>query len=241
MSAETLILMGTVAAVAFVHTISGPDHYLPFVALARARRWSLRRVATVTLVCGTGHVAGSIVLGLTGLALGYSLESLELFESLSGRLAAWLLIAFGSVYLAWGLRRALQGRTHEHWHTHDTLGGHRHAHSHASDHLHLHEAPGRAESQTGRGTWALFTIFLLGPCEPLIPLMLYTGAAGAPWSLLAVCVCFSVVTLATMLAAVLLATAGLGRMEFPGLARFGHALAGGVILACGIAVVFVGL
>jgi hypothetical protein len=41
------LLLGA-AAIALTHTVLGPDHYLPFVALARARRWSVARTATVT-------------------------------------------------------------------------------------------------------------------------------------------------------------------------------------------------
>ena len=39
---EDLLLIAPVAAsVAAIHTISGPDHYLPFVAMAKARSWVL--------------------------------------------------------------------------------------------------------------------------------------------------------------------------------------------------------
>ena len=41
MSPETTVLALTAAAIAFVHTLLGPDHYLPFVAMAKARGWSM--------------------------------------------------------------------------------------------------------------------------------------------------------------------------------------------------------
>jgi len=38
MSNELLILTGTAASIGFLHTVFGPDHYVPFVVMARANR-----------------------------------------------------------------------------------------------------------------------------------------------------------------------------------------------------------
>ena len=35
---EILLLLTSAAGIAFVHTLLGPDHYLPFVSMAVARR-----------------------------------------------------------------------------------------------------------------------------------------------------------------------------------------------------------
>src|SRR3954467_7769160 len=94
------------AAVAVIHTLVGPDHYLPFIVLSRARKWSLPKTAWITLACGIGHVGSSIVIGLIGYALGASLKHLNIIEEFRGQVAAWILIVFGLVYAAWGLRRA---------------------------------------------------------------------------------------------------------------------------------------
>ena len=107
MPAETGILIATAATIGVVHTLLGPDHYLPFVALARSRSWSLRRTVAVTAVCGVGHVLGSIALGFLGLAFGWALSGLVDFAALRGTVAGWLLLAFGLAYTAWGVRRAL--------------------------------------------------------------------------------------------------------------------------------------
>ena len=53
---EAQILLLTAASIAFLHTILGPDHYVVFAAMGKARRWSLAKTLRVTLVCGTGHV-----------------------------------------------------------------------------------------------------------------------------------------------------------------------------------------
>jgi len=107
---STLLTLTTAAAsLGFLHTVLGPDHYLPFIAMSRARNWSPARAAVVTALCGIGHVGSSVLLGSIGIALGLAVAGLEAFESLRGDLAAWALIAFGLVYMVWGLRRASRG------------------------------------------------------------------------------------------------------------------------------------
>ena len=112
MSPEILVLCGTAATIAFVHTLLGPDHYLPFVAMAKSRGWSVPKALQVTLVCGAGHIVGSVVLGLVGVWVGIQLHALEWIEGVRGDLAAWALVSLGLVYLAWGLRRAYRILAH---------------------------------------------------------------------------------------------------------------------------------
>ena len=105
MSPDVQILTMTALSVGFVHTILGPDHYIPFVAMSKASDWSITRTLSVTTACGVGHLAGSVVLGFIGLAFGTILAQLEAIETLRGDFAAWLLIAFGLIYLTVGLMR----------------------------------------------------------------------------------------------------------------------------------------
>jgi threonine/homoserine/homoserine lactone efflux protein len=79
----------------------------------------------------------------------------------------------------------------------------------------------------------LFLIFVFGPCEPMIPLVM---APGSPWGIVLVSLTFTLVTLAVMLSAVLAATFGLKRVSLRPLERWSHAMAGAVILACGVAI-----
>ena len=97
MSQQLLILLGSAATIAFFHTLLGPDHYLPFIVVSKARQWSLAKTTWVTFLCGLGHVVGSIVLGLLGIAAGIALKRVELIESIRGNIAAWFLMAFGIV------------------------------------------------------------------------------------------------------------------------------------------------
>jgi len=107
-----IVLYSTAASVAFVHTLLGPDHYLPFVAMSRAGGWSRRKTIVITVLCGLGHVLSSAVLGLIGIALGIAAFKLEWIEQFRGDLAGWLLLAFGLVYFLWGVRRAIRNQPH---------------------------------------------------------------------------------------------------------------------------------
>jgi ABC-type nickel/cobalt efflux system permease component RcnA len=234
MTPELTVLTASAAVIAFVHTLLGPDHYLPFVAMARARGWSLGKTMRITLICGVGHLAGSVALGVAGIALGVHLASLAWLEGLRANLAAWLLIAFGLAYLAWGLRQAYRRRPHTHWHHHDGFT-HSHEHRHQSEHQHVHAAPSRSLTP-----WVIFVIFVLGPCEPLIPLLMYPAAREDPAGVLLVTLVFGVITVLTMAGAVALALLGLKAVKLKRLEPYGHALAGCAILACGLGVAVLG-
>ena len=191
----------------------------------------------IVLVCGLGHVIGSIALGMAGIGLGLSLGLLESIEAARGALAARMLIAGGLLYFLWGLRHAYRRRSHAHAHAHDGGLVHAHAHTHQTSHVHAH-ADASARSLT---PWVLFTVFIFGPCEPLIPLLMYPAATHNLWGLVLVVGTFATVTLATMLAAVWLGTTGLDTISIRRVERYGHALAGFSILICGASIELLGL
>lgn len=230
------ILMGTAVSVALVHTLIGVDHTLPFVVLGKARGWSMRRVLALTAVCGLGHVGSSIGLGLLGVGLGLAAERLSWVESQRGTLAAWALIAFGLTYAVWGLWRGLKRAPHTHPHLHGDGTLHRHGHQHLGEHAHPHPVPGRVVT-----TWALFVIFVLGPCEPLIPLMLAPALLHEPWSVALVVGVFSAVTVGTMMVTVALLYAGLRATAFAPLERYAHGIAGLCIAGSGLAIELLGI
>jgi len=234
---EASVLMLSTAGVAILHTLAGPDHYLPFIVMGRARQWSTARTVFWTTLCGAGHVGSSVVLALAGVLLGYGLERVQFLEGLRGNLAAWAMIAFGAVYLAWGLNRATRGVAHSHAHAHDAGADHAHPHAHDTAHAHPH-----GETEGFRLTpWVLFTIFVFGPCEPMIPLVMYPAAQNSwpdVWRVVAV---FSALTIGAMLVVVLLALKGISLLPTRKVERYNHALAGGTILLAGCAIQFLGL
>jgi len=232
MSHELVILTVTAASVGFIHTLIGPDHYLPFIVLAKARNWSVLRTGVITFFCGIGHVGSSVLLGLVGISLGLTLAHLKLTESCRGQITAWLLVAFGLVYLVWGLRRAFRSKPHTHTHLHVPELAHAHEHGHTNQHVHPH----MVSSPKNLTPWVLFIIFVFGPCEPLIPILMYPAAAESLWAVLMVAAVFALVTIATMMAVVLVSTFVINLLPSHHLARFSHALAGGAIFLCGVAI-----
>ncbi len=237
MSYEIVLLVVTAASIGFFHTLFGPDHYVPFIVMAKSRRWSVPKTGLITLLCGIGHVGSSVVLGLLGVALGIAVRKLEVFESVRGEWAAWALIAFGLVYFVYGVRQAVRNRPHTHHHAHADDVPHEHEHVHQEAHAHVHD-----EALLARPVpWALFVIFVLGPCEPLIPLLMYSAARQSAAGMVLVATVFSVVTVATMLGIVLLGVFGLSFVPMRRVARFSHAAAGLAILMCGCAIQFLGL
>ncbi|MCF7916856.1 MAG: sulfite exporter TauE/SafE family protein [Candidatus Omnitrophica bacterium] len=217
MSSELIVLLATAASIGFVHTILGPDHYLPFIVMAKARGWSISKTSLITFFCGIGHILSSVILGFVGIGLGIAVSKLEFIEANRGELAAWLLIAFGFTYFAWGLHQALKSK--------------------AVAHNHLHSE----KDKKNITPWILFTIFVFGPCEPLIPILMYPAAKGSIWAVVAVAAVFGIVTISTMLAVVLAVSFGLLRVPLGGLQRYSHALAGLIIFASGGAIKFLGL
>jgi nickel/cobalt transporter (NicO) family protein len=259
-SREIWMLAATAAALGFVHTVIGPDHYLPFIVIGRARNWALRKTLLVSFLAGLGHILSSVVLGFVGIALGIAVARLEGVESARGEIAAWLLIGFGFAYFFWGMRRAWRGKAHTHPHLHDhedapahphgpDQGVHDPAHEHVHQHAHAHthelaehaHPHGEVPRKANLTPWVLFTIFVFGPCEPLIPLVMYPAARHSPAGVVLVAAAFGLVTIATMLAIIAAASFGASFVRLGRLERYAHALAGAMIFVSGLSVRFLGL
>jgi nickel/cobalt transporter (NicO) family protein len=238
MSPDLGLLVISAASIGFIHTLLGPDHYVPFAALSAARGWSVRRTLAVTAFCGVGHVMGSILIGGVGIAVGMSVQSLQWLEGFRGDVAAWLLAGFGLAYMVWGLKRAWRMRPHTHQHVHSDGTVHRHEHGHHGGHLHPHIQDPASRRIT---PWALFIVFVLGPCEPLIPILMYPASKHSLVGTVAVALTFAATTLLTMLGVVYLAIRGLKLLPLDTAERYSHALAGAALAACGLGIVFLGL
>jgi nickel/cobalt exporter len=234
---EITLLLTTAASIGLIHTVTGPDHYLPFIVLSKARRWSLVKTMWITFWCGVGHVAGSIVLGLIGIALGVLVRKMEWIESIRGEVAAWMLIGFGLLYGIWGMKRAMQKKTHTHEHVHVEGEAHLHTHTHFGGHQHVHSE----KDEKSLTLWILFLIFVFGPCEPLIPLLMVPAAKNSLPGLLTVTLVFAVSTILTMLVMVRIALLGVNFIHLKKAERFAHAIAGFTLVLSGLAIQFLGL
>ena len=237
MSDSLAILLLTTGSIGFFHTIMGPDHYLPFIVMSRSGRWSSSKTIWVTILCGFGHVLSSVLLAIIAVAFGLSVLNLELIESFRGIVVGWALIAFGLVYMIWGLKKSLKNKVHEHPHLHIDGRQHKHEHAHTGNHSHLHE-----ETEKKNMTpWILFLIFILGPCEPLIPLLMYPALNNDISGVIMVTVIFTLITLATMLGIVVISFYGINLLPYKRLERYTHAIAGLTIFLCGLGIQFLGL
>ncbi|MHA2621450.1 MAG: sulfite exporter TauE/SafE family protein [bacterium JZ-2024 1] len=142
-----LMLWLSTLFVGLLHAVA-PDHWLPFVMIARAKNWPLRKLLGLTLLAGLGHTASASLIGAVGLLLGVALQTVAFWESQRGHIASLLLIGFGIAYMVHGLKKL----------------GNEHAHSHP-----VHD---------GITYWTLFAVIVFGPCEPLIPLLFTSYVYG---------------------------------------------------------------
>jgi sulfite exporter TauE/SafE len=236
MENSVTLLSVTAISIGFIHTLLGPDHYLPFIVLSEAKKWTLKRTMSITFLCGIGHVLSSVILGLIGIAVGISVSRLVNVESFRGNIAAWLFIAFGLVYMIISLRNLYKNRRHTHSHFHIDKGTHIHDHDHHLEHSHLHET-----DVVKTTPWILFLIFIFGPCEPLIPILMYPAAENNIQGAILVSILFSVVTIGTMMSVVLAFKLGLSKINLKPLERYSHLIAGALIFFSGIAIQFLGL
>ncbi len=237
MTSELQVLMLTAAGAGFIHTVLGPDHYLPFILIGKARNWNISKVLLLTLICGIGHILGSLALGMVGVFMGVGIEKLEFVESIRGNIAAWSLIAFGLIYAIWGLRKALKNKAHSHLHIHNDGTLHQHSHNHHNSHSHIHDSKD-AKNIT---PWILFIIFVLGPCEVLIPLLMYPAAQYSIAGVLQVTLVFGLTTILTMLGIVLVSSYGFQFVPTKKLGLYTHFIAGIMVFLSGVAIQALGV
>lgn len=188
------------------------------------------------MLCGIGHVMSSVILGLLGIGFGIAVSELTSFELIRGNIAAWLLIAFGFIYFVWGMKKAYMNKPHRHFHIDEKGKPEIHEHSYEGDHVHAQHS-----SKKSMTPWILFTIFVFGPCEPLIPLLMYPAATHSNIGLISVSLIFGITTISTMLAVVLVSIWGINFISLGKFEKFSHALAGASICLSGLAITFLGL
>ena len=234
---QTITLLSvTAVTLGFLHTLLGPDHYLPFIVLSQAKSWSVKKTMIITFLCGVGHVLSSVILGLIGIGVGISVNKLVSVESFRGNIAGWLFIAFGLVYMVISIRNLVKKHRHTHSHFHLDRQKHEHEHDHSDQHVHIHDS-----NVVPATPWILFLIFVFGPCEPLIPLLMYPAAENNIAGTIIVSLLFSVTTIATMMSIVFAFKMGLSKIDLKPIEKYNHLIAGSLIFFSGIAIQFLGL
>ena len=232
---ELMLLLVSAASLGVIHTLLGPDHYLPFIVLSKARNWTRSKTLWITFISGVGHVGGSVILGLIGIGMGISLSKLEAIEASRGSLVGWMLIAFGLLYTAYGIYKYVKRGAHMHLPAFLRPKSIRHAH------LHLDVKELEKEDAGNLTPWILFLIFVFGPCEVLIPMLIYPAANQSGLGVFLVALVFGIATIGTMMLVVYLGYRGLSLVSLKGREYQFHLLAGLVILLAGAGMQFMGL
>lgn len=207
------ILLMSTASVAFLHALA-PDHWMPFAAIGKAQKWPKIKLFWITLISGIGHVGISVIFSIIGILLGFSLSKLNNIEGHRGQVALWLLIGFGVAYMMWGIKRA-------------------------KAYKHDHISQDKIEKRTV-AVWTVFAVCVLGPCEPLVPLV-FLGYNYGYAGVISVSIVFSVITIIMMIAQSFFASAGIQLIKNDVCERYAHAFAGLVIVLTGIFVMAVGI
>jgi len=220
-----LALVLTTVLTALVHTLI-PDHWLPFVLVSRAERWTVKKTVTLTAISALMHVTVSIGLGLAIVLAGRGAELAvsglaERLEALSG----WLLVLFGAGYTSWFLYRG--GHVH-------SFGVHPHHHPHDVE-------PPASEPAGLRALSGYALTFIVGfnPCILVIP-CIYGAARLGYLTLAAVALAFGLSTVVSMVVVTLAGLRGTSRLTSPFLTRYGEAFSGALIALTGLVVLLAG-
>lgn len=232
MNAELTTLIFSAVTISCLHTATGPDHYLPFIVLSRSRKWTLSKTMIWTVICGLGHILSSVIIGLISVVLGWQLSKLTFFQNIRGNVSGWCLLFFGIVYLLWGLRQAYQNKPHKHFDVYET--GDIYVYEHREGQVIL------PQDRTKVTPWILFAIFVMGPSEPLVPLLFYSGTQRSTFQIVLLISVFAIITVLTMTAMVLMGIYGYSFFKTEKIERFIPAIGGAIVTICGVGMVFFG-
>ena len=232
---EINVLLSTAVFIGVVHTIIGVDHYVPFVVLSKANSWSMKKTMGIVLICGVGHVLSSVLFGLFGILLSQSLSFLVNVESIRGEIATYFMIVFGLIYTAISLRNMYKQKPHTH-----LINGEKVIHDHHEIACTVDHHQAKPSSNLNL-IWGLFILFVLGPCEPLIPILMYPAATQNAFALFGVTAAFSLCTISTMMGMTYLGLKGIKAIKFKTLEKMAHPLAGIAITLCGVMILTLGV
>ncbi len=224
MSGTTPALIAAAAGVGLGHAIM-PDHWVPLAVLGRTRRYPLSRVARLSGLAGLAHVLVSLVLG--AVIVGVGLQFRSTIQHAQDTIVGVVLIATGAGFVLFELSG--RGRAHEHMGEH---GHSHHPHVHDDRDLHLEEN----DRQLGRGRRLAGIMIPFGaaasPDLTILPVFLAATAVGAGTAIGSL-VAFALVTITTIVALTLLATAGGYQLRGNWLDRWGNAITAATLLAIG--------
>ena len=203
----SLLLGGFVTA--FLHAAL-PTHWLPFVLVGRAQRWSLATTLWSVLAAGLAHIAVTAVVGGLIVAAGLALD--QWVAGVLPYVSAGLLFVLGLFYLA---RAALMKPVPA-----------------SGPDI---EAPAATVSQAA-AFWGLVAVMAASPGEVLLPLYLSTAEEGL-MVLALLTVVLAVGTVLGMAVFTTLARAGASILKLERWARYEGAILGLALIGLGLLVV----
>lgn len=200
----TLLAGGLVAA--FLHAAI-PTHWLPFVLVGRAQRWSLPRTLGAVVTAGLAHIATTAVAGGLIVAAGLALD--QWIRGVLPWISAALLFAFGTFYLARAVirRPALAGGPPM-------------------------DMPEPTVSNAA-ALLGLVAMMAISPGEVLLPIYLSSAEEGLP-VLIALTGVFAVGTIVGMAVFTTLARAGASMLKLERWARYEGAILGAALILLGL-------
>jgi nickel/cobalt exporter len=223
--------------VAFFHAAI-PTHWLPFVLVARSRKWSRAKTLAVSTFAGLGHVALTTALGLAIAWFGLQFDH-HVAEEWLPKITGGVLLLIAIFYF-W---RQFTGRGLLHHHTpggeHEAGAhcGHEHGHSHFEE-----ELKDAKLMSVKTGDWpvisGLFLMLTLSPCEGFLPVYLSGIQFGWPGFIL-LSVILAVGTLAGMLLFTWLTLIGVNKLPIQKFERYEAAMLGGIFFILSMIMLFV--
>ncbi|MFD1160935.1 urease accessory protein UreH domain-containing protein [Hwangdonia seohaensis] len=232
METELSILLFTAISVSVLHTVSGPDHYIPFIAIGKSKGWKLPKIVMWTAICGSAHVLASVLLAIGGAAIGFSLGKIDGLNEVRGGLASWAIFIFGILYFLYGLYNIYRDKRHKHFDVYDDGSVYVFEHNHKQM-----TYPTNRRKVT---PWILLLIFLLGPCEVLFPLLTYPAVEQSSFTMFLLIGTFLLTTVSTMMLVVMLLYYGFSFVKTEWLEKNITPISGLSIAICGIGMVFLG-
>jgi hypothetical protein len=221
-TSAAVLLFLSACGTATLHALI-PDHWLPFVVMARAQGWSLRRTVILTGSAGLLHVALSILLAVAAIALG--VPSARELAARAGRplesITGALLLLFGLAYGAWAYQR--EARAHAHAAADLQTPPHVHAHGHLLERWFRRVVTGGA----------LVVLIGISPCAVLAPILFVASTVGRA-AVLTAALGFALCTIGTMIAVTLAALRSIRRLDLPFLSRYGDLISGVLLAAVGV-------
>lgn len=208
-----LSLLGGGFVAAFLHAAL-PTHWLPFVLVGRAQRWTLTQTLATAAAAGLAHTVSTTIAGglivLAGLALN------TWIAGLLPHLSAAMLILFGAFYLARATFRSAAA-----------------AKACVPGDLAI-ETPGPAVSNS-TAFWGLIAMMAISPGEILLPLYLQSATSGLP-VLALLTLSFAAGTILGMTLLTALARAGASILRLERWARYEGGVLGVILIALGLLV-----